>query len=420
MPRPSIKDEVVDMCPEVELLLCCARTHIDAGTAERIRETLSDEIDWAYLIQTASWHGVMPLLYRSLNTICPESVPKAIFEQLWKDFLVNAQRNLILTVELLKLLELLEGNGICAIPFKGPVLASSVYGDLALRQFSDLDILVHKQDILKTKNLVASMGYQPTIKLTHAQESIYLQSVNEYHFMGPNIGLDLHWGFAPKYVSFPLNLTHLWPRLELVPLAGTSVKSIPPMDMLQTLCMHGAKHHWTRLGWICDIAELIGIHRGLDWEQLMRQTGQLRTRRMLFLGVLLAHKFLGTTIPREVQLSAQTENGVKALIKQVQFQLFSQTVGSLEEVGIPPFSFAEKEFFQLKEALFFYLKARERLRDKVRDSLHLTLVPNDRDIEIFQIPKSLSFLYFPLRVGRLVKKYSSSLFRGYFKNSWTF
>ena len=33
-------------------------------------------------------------------------------------------------------------QGIAAIPYKGPVLAAAVYGNLALRTFSDLDILV--------------------------------------------------------------------------------------------------------------------------------------------------------------------------------------------------------------------------------------------------------------------------------------
>jgi len=62
---------------EVELLFCCARTHINSEIAERIRTLLQQDIDWAYLIQTAAQHGIIPILYQSLNPTCPEAVPNA-------------------------------------------------------------------------------------------------------------------------------------------------------------------------------------------------------------------------------------------------------------------------------------------------------------------------------------------------------
>jgi hypothetical protein len=117
---------------EVELLFCCTRTHIDSEIAERIRTLLQQDIDWAYLIQTAAQHGIIPLLYQSLNTTCPEAVTKANLAQLRNYFHTNAQRNLFLTKELLKLLNLFESRSIPAIPFKGSVLAVSAYGNLSL------------------------------------------------------------------------------------------------------------------------------------------------------------------------------------------------------------------------------------------------------------------------------------------------
>ena len=59
-------------------------------------------------------------------------VPKGFLEQLRDAFYANAAHNTLLARELLKLLRLLETHGIPALPFKGPVLAVSVYGSLAL------------------------------------------------------------------------------------------------------------------------------------------------------------------------------------------------------------------------------------------------------------------------------------------------
>ena len=134
--------------PGVELLLSCARTRLDNQGVERIEALVREELDWAYLVELAGKHGVMPLLYWNLHTVCPQAVHKDILDLLKRSFHENARRNLFLSGELLELLKLLEGEGIPAIPFKGPVLADFVYGNLALRSIWDLDLLVHKHDVL--------------------------------------------------------------------------------------------------------------------------------------------------------------------------------------------------------------------------------------------------------------------------------
>lgn len=43
-----------DKRPVIELLLCCARTRMEPGTTERVRQLLKEEIDWNYLSQSDS------------------------------------------------------------------------------------------------------------------------------------------------------------------------------------------------------------------------------------------------------------------------------------------------------------------------------------------------------------------------------
>jgi hypothetical protein len=87
----------------------------------------------------------MPLLYRTLNSVCSDAVPKPTLEELREHFYANAGRDLFLGKELIKVLHLLESHEIRAIAYKGPTLAVSVYGNLAFREFGDLDILVREQ-----------------------------------------------------------------------------------------------------------------------------------------------------------------------------------------------------------------------------------------------------------------------------------
>src|SRR5438046_1996796 len=81
-------------------------------------------------------------------------------------FQKNAARSVLLTWELVDILDLFATEGIEAMPYKGPAIAISIYGRLALRQFSDLDILVRKRDVWRCQQLLISRGYQPHFDIT--------------------------------------------------------------------------------------------------------------------------------------------------------------------------------------------------------------------------------------------------------------
>ena len=220
--------------PEGELLLCCARICEDSDRDACIRALLGKEIDWSYLLSTALPHGMMPLLYWHLNATCPDAVPKAAMEQLREHFRDNARRNLFLTGELLRLLNLFEAQGITAIPYKGPALAASVYGNIALRNFSDLDVLVHRQVVPRSKELLISSGYQPAHQLTNAQEAAFLRYECDRPFTrddGASI-VELHWEIMPRRLSFPLDTELLWERLVSISLGGKVVPTLSPEDLL--------------------------------------------------------------------------------------------------------------------------------------------------------------------------------------------
>jgi hypothetical protein len=51
-------------------------------------------------------------------------------------------------------------------------------------------------------------------------------------------------------------------------------------DLLLILCAHGAKHLWMALGWICDVAELLRVHRDMNWPDILEEArSRLSARR---------------------------------------------------------------------------------------------------------------------------------------------
>jgi len=142
--------------PEAELLLCCARTSVDSHQIELIKSLVQKPLNWYSLLSLATRHGVVTLLYWNLNSVCPELVPAPELHKLREYFRVNSLRNKFLEKELVKLLHLFQTHEIPAIPFKGPVLASIAYGNLSLRSFADLDILVQKRDLGRAYQVLRS------------------------------------------------------------------------------------------------------------------------------------------------------------------------------------------------------------------------------------------------------------------------
>src|SRR3989475_835141 len=186
--------------PEAELLRCCARTRLDDGTAERIATLLRSSLDWEWLLRSAHPPGLLPLLYRHLGSR-PDSVPAEIRGALREGFEANARRALRLTAELLRLHDQLTSRGVTVIPYKGPVFAASVYGDLALRPFRDLDFLVQRHDADRAEHVLAAAGYRPLYGLTPEQEKAFRAATCESAFSRNGDIVELHWAFGPR--AFP-------------------------------------------------------------------------------------------------------------------------------------------------------------------------------------------------------------------------
>jgi hypothetical protein len=342
--------------PEDELLLGCARTSIDGATGERLRHLLRREIDWQLLSEAAAAHGVKPLLSRNLNGVCQEFVPKPVLDQLQRYLSAHSLNNLFFARELVRLLGLLEKHGISAIPWKGPVLAATAYGDVALRQFSDLDILVRKHDAIRGKDLLFSAGYRLQGEKSAEDAAAFhaLRQVYELMRDDGRVMVELHWAITSQTFYFPLVPASLWDRIETVSLQGAPVPNLAVEDLLLVLCVHGAKHHWSKLMWICDIAELLRAYaQKIDWTRLGNLARALGGWRMLSLGVLLARDLLGAKVPNDVADAMRAQPRIRFLIAEVHSALF--TGGAPNAVERPA----------------FYIQLRERPQDRLRCRLYL-------------------------------------------------
>ena len=374
------------MIPEHEFLLCAVRRTISDGEGTA-PPPVSDVADWPLVLRLAAWHGLTPFLDRFLHTTV-EALPEPCAAQLRGYARAHAAQNLVLTKHCVQLVDLFQQHSIATVPFKGPTLAATLYGDAGLRDFCDLDFLVRRPDAPKVKSILLDYGYRTDLPVRREAEAAYLRARHELHFVAPDGSLiEIHQTFLPDFCSFHIDDGALWQRLQRTQFCGREIWALNPEDMLLVLCAHGTRHCWSRIMWICDVAMLVIKHPALDWSRIMSQAAALGATRMVLLGTALAHRLFGTSPPPAILQKLREDQSVSALALNVQHTLFRSETPS--------------EF----HSHVFFLKARERLRDRLRYCARLTFMPNEEDYLMLSLPSGLSPLYYPFHAARVVGKY---------------
>jgi putative nucleotidyltransferase-like protein len=342
---PEAGDEL-----EVSLLLSCARTQISPECSARIQGAVRKDINWLALIRLAMRHDVMPLLYRSLEQVCPDSVPQSIFGPLRARYEAQAAEARSRAEELVRILSLFEEQGIPAVPYKGPTLAQRLYGDLSMREFGDLDIMIPERDVPRAQDLIRCQGYTFAFLKNAAMLAPYIRANRELQFRRFDGGaLELHWRFAMRQACVKHDPERFLERLETISLVGAQVPSLPLEVYLLILAMHATKHKWRQLKLICDFAEIVG-QPGLDWQYVLREADDLGLKRMLAVGILLAEDPLEAVAPAELVQALKTDRAAQALAAQVRRSLF-----------LPP-----DENWHREAEYQFQFEIRERLQDRAR------------------------------------------------------
>jgi hypothetical protein len=297
----------------------------------------------------------------------------------------------VLTRTLVELLELLASHGILAMPIKGPALAISAYGDLALREFGDLDIVVRPEEFDSALALLAGVGYRHRLQLSGAGERALRSSDHHLALVHEESGftVELHWSLDNGRPGRFLDGDWVWANARSVQLLGRELPALSWSALLVYLCVHGAKHGFERLGWIRDIAGVLAVAPPGELAAAAERAAEVDARRRLALGVGLALGMLDA--PRRDDLDVRATPAVAALERDVRERLFAGGEMSRSRwVG-------------------FQCRTFDRVRDRAGYCLHMLAAPHVADVETVALPRWLAGAYYVLRPARLAAKHARSL-----------
>lgn len=290
---------------EVELLVRCVDPTVEGDPGEGIRSLLATGPDWERLLGLASVHGVVPSLNRTLGSRFESVVAPAVRSSLEERARTIALQNVRLAGELRDIADAFEESGVRWLPFKGPVLAETAYGDVARRDFRDLDLLVSREDASRAVDCLESRGYEWRDGVPRRDDSALLGGpftkplTAEYTLYRDGIEVEVRCSVGAPDRPFTPTVGTLRSRRSSVGVAGRELPALSPEDRLLVLAFHGTKHRWHLLKWICDFGAAASTD--VDWSVVLRRARRHGTERKLRIGVELVDALFGIDVPADVR-----------------------------------------------------------------------------------------------------------------------
>lgn len=294
--------DVGDLSPELRLLAACLRWPPSPDRAAAVTAAAADpRLDWTLFASAIDRHRVSAFVHDGLTRAGVASAPAAFATALARRAAADGLLNLVFVREAERLVAALRAEGIDVLVLKGAGLMMQVYGDLAVRQSRDLDLLVSPRDAVRAGAICEAAGYvrgSPPPGTSGVQMDQWLRWRKDFIYQrdGASLVLELH--FRP--VVNPL----LAPGLDLqegrreVALPGGRTLPAPAGPALYAyLCLHGALCAWFRMKWLADImaltatlsdAEVTALHEAAVARGAGRASGQ---------ALLLAEAVFGRPLP---------------------------------------------------------------------------------------------------------------------------
>jgi hypothetical protein len=245
----------------LELLLLCARWPPRAEDCEGIRVRTTQPIDWQRFLLLAQHHRLVPIVSNRLLVCVPEPrspEQEAVLTELRQLSSANAYHALCSLAELRRVLQEFQTQNIADVRvLKGLPLAQSVFGDLGLRAVGDIDLLIDEASVLDADRVLRGFGYSGLFEPAHfslKRLAFYRAHWKDIAYRNPETGfeVDLHWRCF-RNSAMPGSSLCATASSDYVSFGDLRVATLPRMESLLYLCVHGALDGWLYLKSLVDV-----------------------------------------------------------------------------------------------------------------------------------------------------------------------
>ena len=391
---------------ELLFLSICCKTELSENEISFILSFIqTHDAEFKRIIELALAHRIVPLVYKCLHKLDSDKVfEKAnqsveyLLSNLKSLYLQIARRNMLMSAELIRIIKLLESNDIKPLALKGPALSQMAYGDITLRQYGDLDILVDEKDLFKAATIIAENNYVPDVELDYFNNKALLDVSSDLGLCHAtnHTYIELHWKLFRKQLFVTLDGLDVRSNPAIVKIQGKEIETLKSELLLVYLCSHGSKHMWERIQWIVDVDRLISSLDTIEWDLVWRYAKETHSINTLLLGLSISQELFDTKLPASVETEIANDQNIE-LLKVHTLQLLNDEPTAQDSQlssMFKKFQYHSRLYDSFPERVKYYF------------SYFVKITPDD--VLNINLPAKLHFLYFIIRPFRLGMKHFSN------------
>jgi len=297
---------------EEQVILLGVQPEIRPEHIKTLESLLHEGVVWRGITFLAERNKSEALLYRLMKNARPDLVPDHILIRLRKAYLNTFERNEAFKEIVGHIHSNMEEQAVPHVFVRGLVLAELIYGNPALRRYSDLDLLVTRSDVSRALECLESIG---ALRRAGSLPDYYYMN---YHFHverqfteGRCVTVELHWNLDHRYTMFTIDIPrviHDCPRLSV---GGVEMPVLHPVDQMLGLCLHAAKHcpairyfpdspllarRVLLDGWltqVVDIAMYLNTYQSVDWNEIHHRSQSWGMETIVYAGLRSVINILG-------------------------------------------------------------------------------------------------------------------------------
>lgn|GEM_PF-6171319 len=351
-----------------------------------MQQHILEGLDWARVQKIAVCQGVLPLVFKWVKEHAADRIPEREFLAMSGTNSLYRQRSERLSHTLVDLSALFSAKGIEHIAFKGPVLSQQAYGDFAMRQYFDLDLMIGFKDFSSVYDALRQQGFRPEFTLNAEDQKWMLKNEHQFSFFKDQVHLEIHWRLVLKrWLRDEQHDRFLWENRQLMNLAGGTVTTFSPEGAFLAHCIHAAKHGWQPFKNIADMVYLLTNNLDLDHEKIISLAERFQQKRQMIMGFIFLDFFTRLDVSHKIKMMMQSERGLVEKAAKI-LDSYASEVKSEDQLD------HTRDYFD----------NHQRYRDRIPFLVAAAFSPRYSDYASIRLPRALRFVYPTVRILRLI------------------
>ena len=293
------------LSPASQLILSSAKLEPSVSELERLNDLIPQIENWDGLVAEIIVRQTAPLFFKKLPLLTNRNlIPAEATAKLQQAYYKSLSRGMVLYSTFEKVAEAFCIAGIQVVVLKGIYLSEWLYGDIALRQFSDMDLLVKKEDALQCLSILKNLGFKPS----DAAVTEFISSQSEIVHYAPmvlnNVSVEVHIKLHRQSKHYDIKIDAFLSNAEKLLLRNKPVYGLELHDLLIHLCVHLDKHFrggHVQFTSFNDIVNLLEKFKNeIDWTLLGQRSDYHACEQTVFKFLVLIHKFYNAALPKAI------------------------------------------------------------------------------------------------------------------------